>query len=456
MTDVESTDYLLKSKDKPLISFEYFPKGSGRDPSNWIGVKDVYTENIHLMPKDLVLSSNMSINVELSSWFEKRKVPIERKYVEEVVKIISDPNDPLRYIKLGRGLSLNDAYWVSAADDPTTWKDCNLYTNRFNELVSNLVFAGKNAYKEQNKLKRFADYVKKLLRINNQPGLKMRTHISSPEFTTNGNMRKCWVSKPDGIYLRKAEDPDMSWPDGRSPVTMEYYAYQVAEAMGIPYVPYTLSRYKHEDGQSEIVCECPLFTSEDVGFVSALSYFKNIDLNIYNEMMLPDTRIDIELHKRLSKKFCPTFYADMMIFDAIILNNDRHFKNFGYLVNNNTGEYLGPAPLFDNGSSLFWSVLCDFTIDNILQYFKFDIAEEKGKYLPFNVVIDVFMSERHIPMLEKLLFVEFKQPPDISHGISATALETLNYAIQQRSQQILDVYKQKKLNKSYSFNGLSL
>ena len=48
-------------------------------------------------------------------------------------------------------------------------------------------------------------------------------------------------------------------------------------------------------------------------------------------------------------------YADLMIFDALICNKDRHLGNFGYLIDNDTDNYLKPAPLFDNGFSVMYS-----------------------------------------------------------------------------------------------------
>ena len=43
----------------------------------------------------------------------------------------------------------------------------------------------------------------------------------------------------------------------------------------------------------------------------------------------------------------------MLIFDSVIYNEDRHFGNFGVLRDNHTGKLIAPAPLFDNGLSLF-------------------------------------------------------------------------------------------------------
>ena len=44
---------------------------------------------------------------------------------------------------------------------------------------------------------------------------------------------------------------------------------------------------------------------------------------------------------------------DMLVFDAIICNTDRHYGNFGVLVDNKTNTIAAPAPLFDHGNSLF-------------------------------------------------------------------------------------------------------
>lgn len=39
----------------------------------------------------------------------------------------------------------------------------------------------------------------------------------------------------------------------------------------------------------------------------------------------------------------------MLVFDAVILNEDRHFGNFGLLVDSHTNKIIAPAPIFDNG-----------------------------------------------------------------------------------------------------------
>ena len=43
----------------------------------------------------------------------------------------------------------------------------------------------------------------------------------------------------------------------------------------------------------------------------------------------------------------------MVVLDAIICNNDRHFGNFGFLIDNATNKIVAPALVFDHGNALF-------------------------------------------------------------------------------------------------------
>lgn len=43
----------------------------------------------------------------------------------------------------------------------------------------------------------------------------------------------------------------------------------------------------------------------------------------------------------------------MLVFDALICNEVRHFVTFGILRDNKSGNAVSPAPIFDNVISLF-------------------------------------------------------------------------------------------------------
>lgn len=59
----------------------------------------------------------------------------------------------------------------------------------------------------------------------------------------------------------------------------------------------------------------------------------------------------IDYYKSLGDKYYDDF-VDMIVFDVVILNTDRHFGNFGFMVDNHTNKICTTASLFDHGLSL--------------------------------------------------------------------------------------------------------
>lgn len=45
----------------------------------------------------------------------------------------------------------------------------------------------------------------------------------------------------------------------------------------------------------------------------------------------------------------------MLVLDYLIVNEDRHLNNFGLIRNAVTLEWIGTAPLYDNGNSMWFN-----------------------------------------------------------------------------------------------------
>lgn len=100
--------------------------------------------------------------------------------------------------------------------------------------------------------------------------------------------------------------------------------------MRIDHVPYRVVRF-----HGKLASKCPLFTSEDTGFVAAHRFF------------------DKPFGVRDMLEFCREHdaeerFREMVAMDAVIANVDRHAGNYGFLVDNATGQVTGMAPLFDH------------------------------------------------------------------------------------------------------------
>lgn len=293
--------YYLKHFDTELLKFSANEDSS--DPNYqilWINEK-----------KRNLLPLSMEISEEgLEKWLRHRTIPKNRAFVHNfLAKCGLNLNRPMSIISVSKGLSLNDCYWVVEEGFTGTFAEHNLYENRFSKILAALVFTGY--------------------------GSSIRSSfMSSPEFTTNGMLPKCWRRIQGRIYLYKGGTTGAA-NTGFEPYS-EYYAYQVAEAMGMNAVSYNLSKWK---GYLCSVCE--LFTSKELSYIPIGYLQKKGGMKAVREYY---ESLGTEYVKALD---------DMLVFDALICNTDRHFGNFGLLVDNVTNTIVAPAPSFDHGNSLF-------------------------------------------------------------------------------------------------------
>ncbi|WP_455654376.1 hypothetical protein [Phascolarctobacterium sp.] len=398
--------YILRSKDTPLIEFSLFETKEEAlgtfDFSYSLQINKIHTVNKQLFPKNLPDNPNEE---QLLKWINKRKAPKNRQFVEKILAAIDDSPNPLKYVNVSHALSLNDAYWISSEGSAISWKDCNLYEHPFDEVLSYVAFTG---------------YSQKI------SGL-----ISSPELTSSGALKKCWSNRPDGIYLIKG-DEFMPRPDGRSQATIEYYAAQVAATLGFEHVNYDLEEFHHKSGKKEIVCTCKLFTSENEGFVEAATYFKQAGIDVNNADLS-----SLSVQQKMLTTMGP-HYADMMVFDSIIANADRHLGNFGMMVDNNTGKYLRPAPLFDNGYSLFYGAASQ---ELASKHYNDYVKTLSCKYFPIDKQARLFVEKRHLPKLRQLLEFEFEKHP--KYNIDDDVLKIMSNFIQERARKTINLFHEK-------------
>ena len=294
-------DYILKQFDKPLVKFSATTDTS--EPEIQILWTD--EENKKLFPLDMTLTPD-----GLSRWLRHRTIPKNRAFVHDLLaKSGLSLNRPLGIIDVCKGLSLNDCYWVVIDGDASLFAQVNLYDNRFSNILAELAFTGY--------------------------GSNVRSSLSSsPEFTTNGMLRKCWRRIGGNIYLYKGGTEGSS-NAGNEPYS-EFYAAQVAAAMSIHAIPYGLSKWKG------ILCStCELFTSKEYAY-----------LPIGHLVSKGGLKAVRAYYEKLGPEFVNAL-NEMLVFDAVICNTDRHFGNFGVLVDNRTNAITSPAPLFDHGNSLF-------------------------------------------------------------------------------------------------------
>lgn len=350
--------YILKKYDKPLIEFN-IEKNKFNDIHlvvTWISSEK------NEMPERIDGSSQA-----LETWLRKRMIPKNRAFVREILASQGlDDNDLEEVLNICMALSINDVYWVVKSDFTGTFADFNLYDHSFSEALSLVAFTG------------YSETIKEL--------------SPSPEMTTNGMLPKAWRRIDNRLFLYKGgTDIELYTNGGKEPYS-EYYAAQIAQAMGIQHVDYDLEKWK---GILASVCEN--FTTKDVSYVP-FGY-------------ILDTFSFSALEERIQDLGFMEAFRDMIMFDALINNEDRHYGNFGLLKDNHTNEFISFAPLFDHGISLF-SYVKD---DDLKDVEKFHEYQNNHNFSALGVthdkLISWFCTKEDAGKLRKLYDFRFVRHP---------------------------------------------
>lgn len=126
---------------------------------------------------------------------------------------------------------------------------------------------------------------------------------------------------------------------------------------------------------------------------------------------------------------------DMLVFDAIICNTDRHYGNFGVLVDNKTNTIAAPAPLFDHGNSLFSLGGTDLW-DNQKAFDEYARTLLPLAYDDFFAAAKSAMKPRHRAMLHKLLDFHFDRRAT-RYNLPPNRLKMIEKEVQRRARVLL-------------------
>ena len=376
-------NYVLKLFDTELLKFELVENIA--DPV--VKILWIDDEKRRLLPLGMEIS-----NRGLASWLKHRSIPKNRAYVNIfLAKCGLNPNRPMDVISVCKGLSLNDSYWITDDSYDGTFEQNNLYDNNFSQVLAWIAFTGY--------------------------GSNIRsTFASSPEFTTNGMLPKCWRRVDGRVYLYKGATTGAS-NMGNEPYS-EMYAYMLAQTMGFFAIPYKTVKWK-----GKLCSVCELFTSKEISYVPVGRLVKEGGMRAVREYY---SSLGIEFISALN---------EMIVFDALICNTDRHYGNFGVLVDSHTNKIVAPAPLFDHGNSLFnLAGEENWTNKNVLQEYVKTLFP--CVYEDFITEAKAVMDERIREKVRKILTVEVKKSG--RYNYSDKKLKLMSEIVRERAKILLE------------------
>lgn len=245
---------------------------------------------------------------ELNSWWISRSIPTSRSGIRHLLESLTI-NNPAALLTKSMGLSLSDQYWVRPEGSGLEWRDVNFFDNPFSEDVGNILFG--------------------------RPVSGM-LDLSSPDNTSDGILRKRWaVSEGTRVLIKSGNEPYLQEPFN------EVAATKIMDRQGIDNARYSLTWIDN------IPCSvCPDFIDGRTELVTASRLLAgygtwNASYRDEYEKICNDLCVDIS-----------GSMARMDLVDHIMINRDRHLGNYGLIRDAETLEWLGPAPIYDTGTSL--------------------------------------------------------------------------------------------------------
>lgn len=249
----------------------------------------------------------------LNEWWRGRAIPASRDGIKEALLELNLLTT-LKLLDKSYGLSLSDHYWIRPSGSNLRWSAINFFDNPFSEDVGNVLF-GKGTSEVMNMI--------------------------SPDNTSDGWLKKKWAIMDGKRCLVKG---------GSGAIQQEPYneviASKMMERLGISSVPYTLMQqedYPYSVCENFITPQTELITAwyvmrtqQKPNHVSLYQHY----VNCCAALGIPDIARELD---------------QMIVVDYLIANEDRHQNNFGVIRHVETLKWLGAAPIYDSGSSLWFS-----------------------------------------------------------------------------------------------------
>lgn len=276
-----------------------------------------------------------SLTKTVNDWFRGRGIPSWRKDLEKLLDKLG-VSSSVELLNKSYGLSLSDQYWLKDVNSDVKWENINFFTNDFE----------------------YEAYLDASLDSSSKSIVSLDKNIfKSPNNTTDGMLQKGWIIESGkrvlvkGTYTSSKEEP-----------INEYLASQICKRLGFDYCNYEVEW----SDKTKLISKCNDFINENEELISAY--------DIYNSEKKPNNISDYEFYIQILEKHnVPNARENMenlFILDYLMLNNDRHLKNFGIIRNVNTLKWEKVAPIFDTGESM----QCDKYTDEI------NFSSGKGKF----------------------------------------------------------------------------
>lgn len=252
-------------------------------------------------------------NIRFRDWWRDRAIPSTRSDFDLSLKQLGYLSSHSMLVS-SLALSLNDCYWVKPIDSDLCWRDVNLFTNDFVDR-----FGEFNCGSLYNDTKYLVDVA------------------------VQGNLKKVWRTDSEGNrFLTKLNDT----VDCQQSLN-EVFASLLHRKQGCEfYTRYCLDA-------SNNTCISFNFCDESTESISCWEVLQTVKVR-QGEYFYKFKEVCIE--HGIPENVFDLFMSYQIMTDFLLSNTDRHLNNISILRDSDTLNWLGFAPIYDFGNSMFFDV----------------------------------------------------------------------------------------------------
>lgn len=270
----------------------------------------------------LPVGGQMNI-MKLHEWWKDRSVPKTRHGAGHALKELGLP-DTKNMLVQSLALSLNDCYWIRPIGSNILWEQVSLFRNSFVDIFGDLTF---NAYKNLSKDLKNTKFL----------------HASS-----QGELQKKWCIDSFGRrFLIKG-----NWGSSYQQSVNELFASLLHQKQGCNFYTHYYPVWVEVDGGGNgLGCYSFNFCSEDIESVSCWETLQTVKVrqgeyfHKFKEVCISHDISECEFN---------LFMSYQIMTDFLLSNTDRHLNNIAVLRDANTLDWIGMAPIYDSGNSMFF------------------------------------------------------------------------------------------------------
>ena len=287
-------------------------------------------------------------------FLSRRVLSLDRKNAKKILNAynLTQSQSPVDRAKIAitcRAVSMIDDYWISDRLD-RKWEEMDPKINSLSETVTQIALHGTS------------------LTLQGEP--------HTPDITGQGSYAKSWIREKDGVFLYKKST------EGKNESGIEVSVSNILDCFNIPHVQYLSAEHG-----GDRMCKCLNMTTDRLSIVYAEDYFSFCNRRgedfLKNSLALDGANI-----------------YKMCIVDYLISNSDRHMQNWGFYMNNRTGNLICCHPVYDHNNAFDRSLMADAGESQVfLGQSKKDVAAKAMKQSPLCQIKPIekslFLSGEH-------------------------------------------------------------